>query len=526
MDVPVRRRKRAVIVVLVATAVALVALVPVVNRLLTADLAFVGIDEGATVNSDALRDAGMVAVGGRTDLSGVEVLVDGNKATARQDGDRLVLDASGLPEGPHVITARMPSSLPLLPGSEVSRRFTVDNSAPVLAVDAAPVQDLRKPFRLSGSAEGAVSMLVNDQPVPLTDGRFSHELFPVPANVRLTARDAAGNTATKDVPLQVRHPGMRGVHMTALAWASPQLREPVLQMAREGRIDTVELDIKDESGEVGYDSAVPLGREIGATRKHYDAKATVEQLHAAGVRIVGRIVAFRDPILARASWDSGKRDRVIQTSDGRPWSGSYGQYAFTNFADPEVVRYNIDLAAEAAKLGFDDILYDYVRRPEGRIEQMRIPGFTGKPEDAITAFLARSRDEVRKHGAFVGASVFGIAADRPGPVGQNIPAISRAVDYISPMVYPSHWGPGEYGVPQPESQPYDITARSVAAFVAQSRDGGAQVIPWLQAFSLRKAYGPAEVKAQIEAARQSGASSFLLWNASCRYDPAILESRP
>jgi hypothetical protein len=528
VDTPVRRRRPAVIIVLVTTAVVLVALVPVVNRWLTMDMDFFGIDEGATVSSDALRNAGMVVLSGRKNLSEVEVLVDGTRTEVRQDGeDRLVLADPALAEGAHEITARVQSTVPFLPGREITRRFTVDDSAPVLSVDAPEFHDLRKPLTLSGTAQGAASMSVNDQPVPVAaDGKFSIELSPIPVKVQVAAQDAVGNKATKEVALQARHPGMRAVHMSALAWASPQLREPVLQMGREGRIDAVQLDIKDESGEVGYDSAVPLGRAIGATRKHYDAKAAVDQLHAANLRVVGRIVAFRDPILARASWDSGNRQRVVQTASGTPWAGSYGQYAFTNYADPTVVQYNIDLAVESAKFGFDDILYDYVRRPEGKLDQMRTPGFTGNPESAIADFLARSRDEVHKHGAFVGASVFGIAADRPAPVAQNIPAISRAVDYVSPMVYPSHWGPGEYGVPQPESQPYDITAKSVSAFVAQSREGGAQVMPWLQAFSLRKAYGPAEVKAQIEASRQSGAPSFLLWDPACRYDPASLEPKP
>ncbi|ONI81510.1 hypothetical protein ALI144C_19520 [Actinosynnema sp. ALI-1.44] len=422
-----------------------------------------------------------------------------------------------------LVAIMVPSPVSLMSSSEFSRPGAVDDGPPRLVVDAAHVQDLRKPVVLSGRAKGAESVSVNEKPVPIAaDGKFSLELSPAPGKVRVRAHDKVGNDATQEVTIQARHPGMRAVHMTALAWASPQLREPVLQMGREGRINAVQLDIKDESGEVGYDSAVPLGRQIGATRKHYDAKAAVDQIHAAGLRVVGRIVAFRDPILARASWDSGQRDRVIQTTGGTPWSGSYGQFAFTNYANAEVVRYNIDLAVEAAGLGFDDILYDYVRRPEGPLEQMRTPGLTGTPSNAIIDFLARSRDEVHARGAFVGASVFGIAASRPGPVAQDIPAMSRTVDYVSPMVYPSHWGPGEYGVAQPESQPFDITAKSVSAFVAQARDGGAQVIPWLQAFSLRKTYGVAEVKAQIEASRQSGAPSFLLWNASCRYDPASL----
>ncbi|ALG09843.1 putative glycoside hydrolase [Kibdelosporangium phytohabitans] len=522
------RRRRTVVLALVVTTLVLVtlALMPAVNRWLTKDVTVVGLDEGAAVTSAALRNVAVVA-GTSTSASDVEILVDGTPRAVQPDSEgRLTLVDPALPEGPHTITARTGSAVPLLAGHEVSRRFTVDNTGPAVSVDATNAQNLRTPLTVSGKAHDAASMTVNDRPVPLAaDGRFSLELSPVPATLRVSARDSAGNTTTKDVALQLQHPGMRAVHMSAAAWSSRQLREPVLQLAREGRIDTVQLDIKDESGEVGYDSAVPLARQIGATRKYYDARAAIDQLHAADLRVVGRIVAFRDPVLARASWDSGARHRVVQTADGRPWSGTYGQFAFTNYGDPDVVQYNIDLAAEAAQLGFDDILYDYVRRPEGRLDQMRTPGFTGAPEQAIVDFLSRSRAETRKHGAFLGASVFGIAADRPAPVAQDIPAISRAVDYISPMVYPSHWGPGEYGVAQPEAQPYDITAKSVSAFVAKARDGGAQVIPWLQAFSLRKSYGAAEVRAQIDASRQSGAPSFLLWNANCRYDHTGLDPK-
>src|SRR5690606_20874470 len=104
-----------------------------------------------------------------------------------------------------------------------------------------------------------------------------------------------------------------------------------------------------------------------------------DQLHAAGIRVVGRIVAFRDPVLGAASWRDGHRDRLVQTASGGAYTGGYGQYAFTNFANPEVRAYNIALAEEAAALGFDEILYDYVRRPDGAISGMHFEGLTTSP---------------------------------------------------------------------------------------------------------------------------------------------------
>lgn len=482
-------------------------------------LSISGIAPGTPVMPKQVGTLLRVAVPSSANLADFQVSVDGRPVKVRRSGDYLVLDAPDLHDGTHTVTAR--HSRRLLPDTEVSNAVTVDGTPPDLTVDDTPVTDLRGRFTLRGHAGGATAVTVDHRPAHLAaDGTFTVSMAKVPTDVLVVARDAAGNYSARDHTVTSQHPAMRAVHMTAMAWSSATLREPVLRMAAEGRVNTVELDIKDESGEVGYQSQVPLAREIGATRGYYDAKAVVDQLHAAGIRVVGRLVAFRDPILAQASWGSGRTDRVLQTSGGQPWAGSYGRYAFTNFANPEVVDYNVALAEEASRLGFDDILYDYVRRPEGKLADMRIVGLKGTPEQAIADFLARSRTVVRVHGAFLGASVFGIAADRPTAVAQDIPAIAERVDYISPMVYPSHWGPGEYNVAQPDSQPYDIVYRSLSAFEADVKDRGAQIIPWLQAFSLGHGYGPAEVQAQIKAASDAGATSFLLWDPSCRYAPA------
>ncbi|MDQ3578776.1 MAG: hypothetical protein M3443_14530 [Actinomycetota bacterium] len=514
-----RMKGRTVIVALAATAVAGVVLVPWGARALADAPAITGVDDGATVSAEAMRELAVSMP--EQDLAAVEVLIDGRRVDVRRDGDRLVLAEPALSDGEHTITARMPANL--LPDSEVSRTFTVDGTAPTLSVDLAPVTEPRKPYTVQGKADGGTSVTVEDQTVAVDGtGSFALTLPVAPTTIQLTTTDAVGNRTTRELPVPIRHPGMRAVHMSAMAWSSAELREPVLRMAAEGRINAVQLDIKDESGEIGYESQVPLAREVGATRDHYDAKAVIEQLHARGIRVVGRLVAFRDPILARSSWESGAKDMVIQTQEGTPWAGTYGQYAFTNFANPDVIDYNVALATEAAKLGFDDILYDYIRRPEGALAKMRIPGLVGTAEQSIVNFLAKSHESVRDHGAFQGASVFGIAASRPTAVSQDIPAMARHSDYIAPMVYPSHWGPGEYGVASPHAQPYDITARSVAAFAEQVKGTNSQVIPWLQAFSLGRTYGPAEVRAQITASEHSGSPSFLLWNASCRYGTAGL----
>jgi len=170
----------------------------------------------------------------------------------------------------------------------------------------------------------------------------------------------------------------------------------------------------------------------------------------------------------------------------------------------------------------DEILYDYVRRPDGPLSSMVFPGLKGAPDNAIASFLADTQAALKPYGTYLGASVFGVAATRPDEVAQNIPKMAEHLDYVSAMVYPSHWGPGEYGVRNPNAQPYPIVHRSLKDFQKKVSGTTAEVMPWLQDFSLGVTYHVAQVKAQIEAAARDGIPSFLLWNAGCSYQGGAL----
>ncbi|XVV05120.1 putative glycoside hydrolase [Actinosynnema sp. CA-248983] len=477
-------------------------------------------DGGAVTHSGWERVA--ITADDPGDLDRVIVEVDGRPVEARRGEKGMTLSGLRLDEGPHTLTVRAANPLPWLPDAVIERRFTLDNTPPKVSVDQVDAKSPRGPLTVRGAVEGADEVQVGDQRVPVKDGKFEVTLNAVPASLLLEARDAAGNSGRHEMAVKVPHPGMRAVHMSAAAWATAELREPVLALARDQKIDAVQLDIKDESGEIGYTSQVPLAQQIGASRGYYDAKAALDQLHGMGLRVVGRLVAFRDPVLGKASWQAGAHDRLARNKGGGPWTRHYGEYAFTNFANPEVREYNIAIAKEAAELGFDDILYDYVRRPDGPLGQMEFAGLSVTPEQSIVDFLRDSRAAVRPHGAYLGASVFGIAAHSATDIAQDIPALSAHVDYVAPMVYPSHWGPGEYGVDNPEGKPYEIVKASIANFVELTKDTGATVIPWLQAFSLKHHYGPGEVQAQVTASADAGVKSFLLWNPACRYDQAGL----
>ncbi|WP_245663362.1 putative glycoside hydrolase [Nocardia inohanensis] len=405
-------------------------------------------------------------------------------------------------------------------------RAAADTEPPGLdLIQPDPVASYRDPVVLRGVAAGADRVSVGEQSTqPGKDGAFELRLTQRPVNATVVAVDTAGNQTTRPLTVNVTVPRIRAVHVTAYGWAYEGLREPVLDLARRGLIDTVQLDIKDEDGVIGYDSQVPLARESGAATAIYDARAAIAQLHEMGLRVVGRIVAFRDPTMASWAWHNGRPDWVIQNPSGQPYSSGYGAIAFTNFANPEIRGYNIDLAVEAGQLGFDSVMYDYIRRPDGSLSGMAFPGLAETPSESVAGFLRESKDRVHAAGASVSAAVFGIAATRPDEIAQDIPAMARQVDYLAPMLYPSHWHSGEYDVASPNSQPYDIIFRSLQDFRARVEGTGAGIVPWLQDFSLGVSYGDAQVRAQIDATRDAGYDGFVLWNPGSTYHGGALSN--
>jgi hypothetical protein len=518
-------RRRVTVLAVASMIVACAALGAYVMRSLSPQLRVTGLGEEGVVNKSEARHLRIgVAAEDGTDLENLDVTLDGRPVPTRTAGDRLVLDVPHLADGAHQLTLRPTGGVGQ--GRGTTRRFTVDTHAPTLHVAKVTSDELGAPVTVHGTAEGADEVTVAGKVVSVgDDGSFSQRLDAPPARIEIRAADSGGNVTSADTSVLVRYPTTHAVHLSAIGWTSHALRDPIMKLVDQHKVNAVELDIKDETGEVGYDSKVPLARRIGAVKGYYDARKVIEKLHARGVRVIGRIVAFRDPVLAKASYEAGKKDRLVQAPDGSPYDGGhYGNLSFTNFADPEVRRYNIDLAVEAAKLGFDDILYDYVRRPDGPRRQMRFPGLGDtEPVRSVADFVAKTREEVRPHGAFVGASVFGVAATRPTEIAQDVGLLAQHADYIAPMVYPSHWGAGEYGVRNPNSSPYQIVKRSLADFAKQVKGTGCVIVPWLQDFSMGVPYGDAEVAAQIKAAADDGMDSFLLWDAGARYHGGALE---
>lgn len=426
-----------------------------------------------------------------------------------------------LTDGAHTVSLVVPRKL--FGAATGSISFTIDSIPPDLGLPEVhtPVP-LDQPFVLTGQVAPDVVLQIDGVPIDTSNGTFTitHDLPPA-VPISFVAVDAAGNTSTFDMVVPIAYPPTTGVHVTAAAWDHDGLREGVIDLITNNKITAVQLDLKDERGLIGYTSSVPLAQQIGASQGLFALDTAIDELHALGVRVIGRIVAFRDPALGRYAVRSGNTDWVLQNQNGNPLPTRYGTGAFTNFSNDVVRQYNLDIAREAAEAGIDDVLWDYMRRPEGDFSAMVVPGFEGTdPSPVIVSFLAEAGQELRAYQVYHGVSVFGIAARRGIDIAQDIRAISDHVDYVSPMLYPSHWGNGEYGVEKPESQPYDIIRASLEDFQRVLEGTSTMIVPWLQDFSIRVSYGPDEVEAQINAAADAGISNWLLWDPTVTYTVA------
>ncbi len=321
---------------------------------------------------------------------------------------------------------------------------------------------------------------------------------PSPAGSSTVVITGAAGTP-RPLPLEIR-----GVHVTgALASLKGKFREYV-GLKRYG-LNTIELDVKDEGGEIGFvPQGVPLARTVGATRPFYDPKALVSLAHRNGIYMIGRVVCFQDPKLAQ-----GRPDLAIQRRDGSVWTTSAG-LGWVNPYDRRVWDYCVSVAEAAARAGFDQIMFDYVRFPsDGDIGTAVYPGRTSVARGrVISDFVSYAKSRLEKHGTAVSAALFGLAATRDLGIGQVPRWISKNVDTVSPMSYPVLYGGGELGLASPVSQPGETVFRTLSDYRRQVRGSRAQLVPWVQDWG----YAGHDVIAQISAARLQGAKGYLLWN--------------
>lgn len=324
---------------------------------------------------------------------------------------------------------------------------------------------------------------------------------------------------------------IKSIYLTGWSAGTKSKRQTVIQNMKEYGFNAVVIDIKDEAGQLSYASNVQTAIDISAYKKMIsNIQDVIQEFHDNNIYVIGRIVTFKDPTYAKNVPEIAyhKADGTLwQDYTGNNWPNPYNQASWT---------YPIELAKEAATLGFDEIQFDYIRFPssEGKTKNIAF-GFDSESKtksDVINSFLTKVMNELKSFDVVVSADVFGITTKKPGDfehIGQDFQAIAKIVDVICPMIYPSHYGFGEYGVKAPDTQPYKIVyaATNDALKLYSSISGDiklAKIRPYLQDFTaswLKKGnyilYNTKAVTDQLQACYDLKIYDFTLWDPSNKY---------
>lgn len=306
---------------------------------------------------------------------------------------------------------------------------------------------------------------------------------------------------------------VRGLYLSGWV-AGHRLPETVEYMLRHD-LNTIVIDIKDIDGRLSFAMPGTVANRLGANAYKMGSPERVRQLLSELKRedifVIGRLVLFQDNFLPhrRPQW-------ALRTPDGELWQDASGGY-WLDPTRPEVLDYHVEIAVAAAAVGFDEIQFDYVRYPG-----QRVPGYNDGTAlqriATITHFATAARERIQAQvDVPVSGAIYGIVAvnEADHHLGQNLNSLTKALDYISPMFYPSHYLPGDFGLRDPNAEPYKTLFASTAAALARTNaTDWPNLRPWIQSFF---EYEQQQVEDQIRALIDLGVDSFLVWNPSGRY---------
>lgn len=317
---------------------------------------------------------------------------------------------------------------------------------------------------------------------------------------------------------------VRGIYVTGPVAGNPYM-DTLLTLIDETELNAVVIDVKNDEGWVTYRPGSGTAVELDACVRYIpDLPGLVAELKDHGVYTIARIAAFKDPVLAEA-----RPELALRGQNGAPVSENGGP-AWVNPYEPEVWAYLEEIALGAAEAGFDEIQFDYVRFPASTSAQNADYGPAAEgvaKSEAVAGFLEQVTDTLHAQGVRVSADVFGTVITNQTDadnIGQNYAKLSGIVDYICPMVYPSHYAAGSFGLEVPDREPYATVYAALlrSAGVLSGVDEPAGVRAWLQDFTAtwvtgHRDYGAEELRDQIQAVYDAGYTDWLLWNARNQY---------
>lgn len=312
----------------------------------------------------------------------------------------------------------------------------------------------------------------------------------------------------------------KALYLSVYGVGSKTLREPALDLIDHTELNALVIDVKGDRGLVPYRSAAVAAAGLTQTIVTVaDMPALMKALHARGVYLIARIVVFKDDPLARRHPEWAVHDPgggIWKDREGLAWIDPFQRDAWTH---------SLALAEEAARLGFDEVQFDYLRFPDAAGLSFSEANTQERRVAAIDGFLDAARTRLAPWDVYVSADIFGYVAWNSDDthIGQQLEALAQRVDYLSPMLYPSGFTFGIPGHRDPVVAPFAIVDETLRRLLQRTRLSGVRVRPWLQAFRDyafdRRLFDADEIRAQIDAADRLGTDGWMLWNPHNRYGP-------
>ncbi len=316
----------------------------------------------------------------------------------------------------------------------------------------------------------------------------------------------------------------KGLYLTGGSAAGDRLDE-IIDLIDHSELNTVVIDVKDDNGYLLFHSETAERLNPEANKHVFidDIESFMSKLKEHNIYAIARIVTFKSPLYAKANLDKA----IVYKGTDRPYTKSDGIY-WVSPHNRDLWEYNLGIAKEAADLGFNEIQFDYVRFPVvSNKSEIDFRNPDGESQAAtIQNFLKEAYTELSPKEVYVAADVFGWAATAINDVGmgQHWEAVSNVVDYICPMMYPSHYGKNNFGLSVPDAYPYETIDRSTQDALMRNENAvtPAKIRPWIQDFTATWVkghirYGKNEVLEQIKALHDNGIEDYILWNPYNKY---------
>lgn len=311
--------------------------------------------------------------------------------------------------------------------------------------------------------------------------------------------------------------------------------ERVIGIILGTEMNAVVLNIKSGDGVITMPMQAECIKQVQTEPARFgDIGYVLNLFKSYGIYTIGRVTSFQDNTLAKYN----EYQHAIKNPDGSIWLDD-NRSAWVDPFNQWVQKYNIAAAKEAALAGFDEINFDYVRFPEGRrwgayyTQYMLL--HEGKRSDIIIHdFLKDAYEALEPYNVNVSADIFGLVARQWDSedcikIGQNWYRITTVVDYICPMIYPSHYSTGWYGFEYPDKNPYGMVLGAMKDSIEKNSafENPAKIRLWIQDFTAKYLYpadaiyyyGYEQVYGEVRALRELGDFTYMFWNNGVDYNP-------